>query len=188
MEDLGAHPDRRREALRARGHEHELLEVEAVVGVRPAIEHVQERHREEPRADAAEVRVERQAHLVGGGAGHGQRDTEDRVGAERRLVRRAVEVDHGLVDRGLLGRLHPFELGPDRLLDVLERALHALAAEPLGLAVAELHGLALAGRGAGGDGSPAPGPGLQGDLHFQGGIAARVEDFARVHAGDRGHD
>src|SRR4029453_11205517 len=39
------------------------------------------------------------------GAGGGERHAEDRVGAEARLVRRAVEVDQRLVERLLIERV-----------------------------------------------------------------------------------
>ena len=50
------------------------------------------------RRGAADIAIERQVAAIGGGLGHGQRDAENGVGAEPALVRRAVELDHGLVD------------------------------------------------------------------------------------------
>ena len=47
---------------------------------------------------AAEVAPQRQALLGRGGVRGGQRDAEDRVGAEARLVRRAVELDQRAVE------------------------------------------------------------------------------------------
>ena len=47
---------------------------------------------------AAEIAVERQPDRRGRGMGHRQRDAENGVGAELRLVRRAVEIEHELVD------------------------------------------------------------------------------------------
>ena len=56
--------------------------------------------------DAADIAVERQAARLGGRLGHRQADAEDRVGAEPRLVRRAVERDHRRVDLGLVLGVH----------------------------------------------------------------------------------
>jgi hypothetical protein len=44
--DLGAHPQAVAQGRRARRDDHELLEVDAVVGVRAAVEHVHHRHRQ----------------------------------------------------------------------------------------------------------------------------------------------
>ena len=76
-----------REARRPGGDDHELLEVDRVVGVGAAVEHVHHRHREQVRllarapAELGDVAVERAAGLVGGGARGRERDAEDRVGA-----------------------------------------------------------------------------------------------------------
>ena len=95
-----------REGVGAGRDQHELLEVDAVVGVGAAVDHVHHRHRQQPAPDAAEVRVERQPGVVGRRARHRQRHGQDGVGAERGLVRGAVELQQGLVDGGLLAGLH----------------------------------------------------------------------------------
>ena len=67
-----------------------------------------------PRADPAEVAVERQVVRRGRRVGAGERDAEDRVGAELALVRRAVEVDEQRVDAGLVGRVEAEQRRRDR--------------------------------------------------------------------------
>ena len=54
---------------------------------------------------AAEVAPQRLALLGRRRAGRGERDAEDRVGAEARLVRRAVEVDQRAVEARLVERV-----------------------------------------------------------------------------------
>ena len=78
---------------RAHRHDHELLEVDGVVRVRAAVEHVHHRDRQHVRRLAAEVAPQRQVLLGGGRARGRERDAEDRVRAQARLVRRAVELD-----------------------------------------------------------------------------------------------
>jgi hypothetical protein len=68
VEHLGAHAQALAEARRAVRHDHELLDLEAVVGVGAAVEDVHERRREHARLRAAEVAVERQAHGLRGRA------------------------------------------------------------------------------------------------------------------------
>ena len=45
---------------RADRHDHEFLEVDAVVGVNAAVEDVHHRHRQQVRIDAADIAIERQ--------------------------------------------------------------------------------------------------------------------------------
>ena len=59
-----------------------------------------------------------------------------------------------------------------------DRLLHALAAVAGLVAVAQLEGLVLAGRGAGGDGRPAEGAAVELAVHLEGGVAAGIEDLA----------
>ena len=70
-----------REARRADGHDHELLQVDVVVGVHPAVDDVHHRHRQHVRVGAAHVAVEGQLELGRGRVGHGQRHAEQGVGA-----------------------------------------------------------------------------------------------------------
>ena len=91
------------EARRADRHDHELLEVDLVVGVRAAVQHVHHRHGQHVRRLAAEVAPQRLPGLGRGRLRGRERHAEDRVGAEAALVRRAVEVDHRAVERLLVG-------------------------------------------------------------------------------------
>ena len=126
MEDLGPDPQALGEARGAGGDDHELLEVDRVVGVGAAVEDVHHRHRQDRRLAAAvelgEVAVERLAGVGGGGLGDRQRDAEDRVGAEPALVRGAVELDHRLVERALLGGAGALQRRGDLTVDVGDRA------------------------------------------------------------------
>ena len=58
--DLDAGAQRVLEPSKPGGDDHELLDVEVVVGVRAAVDDVHQRHRQRDRADAAEVAVQRQ--------------------------------------------------------------------------------------------------------------------------------
>ena len=113
-----------RERRRADRHDHELLEVDRVVGVRAAVEHVHHRHRQDVRrrrrrgSATAAGRCSAAAALR-----RGQRHAEDRVGAEARLVRRAVELDQRAVEARLVGRVaaasRPSAISPLTLRDRL---------------------------------------------------------------------
>ena len=151
-----------------------------------AVQDVHHRYGEGRGARAAEEDVERLAGLGRGRAGDRERDAEDRVGAEPGLVRGAVEVAHGPVDRALLVRARPGERPGDLVVDVADGLLDSLAAPGLA-AVAQLGGLELAGRGAGRHRGAAAGAVLEHDVDLDGRIAAAVENFAADDVDDGGH-
>jgi hypothetical protein len=179
VEHLGAHAQAVGERAGADRDDHELLEVDRVVGVRAAVEDVHHRHREHARALAAEVAPERLALLRGRRAGGGQRDAEDRVGPQARLVRRAVEVDERAIEPRLVEHVGAAHRLRDLAVDVRDGLGDALAA-PGVAAVAQLGGLELAGRGARRHGGAALGAGAQHQVDLHRRVAAGVEDLAGV--------
>ena len=102
-------------------HDHELLEVDRVVGVGAAVEDVHHRHGQHVRRVAAEVAPQRQPLLGRGGVRGRQRDAEDRVGAQPRLVGRAVEVDQRAIEALLVGRVAAGDRLGDLAVDVADR-------------------------------------------------------------------
>jgi len=64
---------------------------------------------------ATEVPVQRKAGAIGGRPRNGERRAEDRVGAERVLVRCAVEVEQRLVDAALVERVESRDRLGDRV-------------------------------------------------------------------------
>ena len=164
--------------------DHELLDVERVVGMRAAIDDVHHRRRQHPGADAAEIAVERQADADGGGLGGGEADGQDRVGAEPLLVLGAVELDHRRVERGLVERVEAGDRVGDLAVDRVDRPGDALAEIAALVAVAQLDRLARAGRGAGRHGGPAEGAAVQDDVGLDGRVAAAVQDLAAADRDD----
>jgi hypothetical protein len=186
VEDLGPHAQALREARRADGHDHELLEIDRVVGVGAAVEDVHHGHREHVRGVAAQVAPQRLALLGRRGVRGRQGDAEDRVGPQARLVGRAVEVDERAVEALLVGGVAAADRLGDLAVDVADRLRHALAAVGLA-AVAQLGGLELAGRGAAGH-DRAPGrAGAQHELDLDRRVAATVEHLPGVDLVDLAH-
>ena len=179
VEDLRAHAQGLGERRGAGGNDHELLEVDGVVRVRPAVEDVHHRHGQDPRGVAAEVAPERQGLLGRRRVRGRERHAEDRVRAETTLARCPVEVDHEPVEAGLVGGVVAVDGPAELAVDVRHRPLHALAAPPLA-AVAQLGGLELAGRGARRHRRPAVGARAQAEVDLDGRVAPRVEDLAGV--------
>ena len=81
VEHLGAGAQRLGEGRQPLGDDHELLEVERVVGVGAAVDDVHQRHGQHARAGPAQITVKRHVELGRGGARGGQRHAQDRVGA-----------------------------------------------------------------------------------------------------------
>ena len=188
MENFRAPADRVGDVFGADGHDHEFLEVDGIVGMGAAIDDVHHRRRQNARLRAADIAIERQGGRVGGGLGDGERHAENGVGAEPRLVERAVEFDHRLVDRHLLLGLEAQQRAGDLAVDALDRAENALALVALGVAIALFHGFAGSRRGARGHGGAAKGAVFQRHIDLDRGIAARIEDFAGVDVNDLGHE
>ena len=93
-----------------------------------SVDHVEARDRQEATLDAADVAIQRERHRRRGGPRRCQGDGEDGIGAERRFVRSAIEIDHHLVDVLLAGGLDAVERLGDPVVDVLDRGEDALAA------------------------------------------------------------
>ena len=183
VEDLGAHAQRVGEAGRADRDDHELLEVDRVVGVGAAVEDVHHRHGQDPRRLAAQVAPQRLVLLRGRGARRGERDAEDRVRAQAALVRRAVELDQRAVQARLVEHVAARDRRGDLAVDVRDRPRHALAEVGVA-AVAQLGRLELAGRGAGRDRRAAARARAQREVDLDGRVPARVEDLTGVDALD----
>ncbi len=186
MEHLRAHLQAGREALGAAGDDHELLEVDLVVRMGAAVEHVHHRHRQQRGGRAAEVAPQRLTLLGRLRLGAGERDTQDRVGSQPGLVGGSVELDQSPVEGRLVGRVGSGEGRRDLSLDVLHRAGYALASVGLA-AIAQLGRLELARRSTRGDRRATCTPRGEGDLHLDRRVAAAVEDLTGVDSLDLAH-
>ena len=90
-----------REAGCADGHQHELLDVDVVVGVLATVEHVHHGNGKHVSVRSAYVAIERNVQFVSCRVCGGERDAKDGVCPAAALVRRSVGVDHGRVDVAL---------------------------------------------------------------------------------------
>ena len=180
MEHLGAHAQPLGERGGAHRHDHELLEVHLVVRVRPAVQHVHHRHGQNARLLAAQVAPQRNARLGRGGPCHGERDAQDGVGSQAALVRRAVQLDHRVIEPRLVERRRGRR--PHAASSPLAFATAVVTPDAVVLrpAVPQLDRLELAGGGARGHRGAAPGVRGEGHLHLHRRIAPAVEDLAGV--------
>ena len=136
---------------------------------------------------AAQVAPQRQLHLGRRRLGHGHGHAQQRVGAETALVLGAVQIDQRPVDEELLGGFAAGQGVEDFAVHRIDGAEHALAAIPLGIAVALLDRLVGAGGSTGRNGGTADGTRLQRHVDFDGRIASTVQDFAGGDIDDGAH-
>ena len=157
MKNFSAVAQRFPEIGRTYRNDHELLQVEVVVGVRTTVHHIHHRHRHLIRTHAAKVAVQRQTRFFGCRPGHGHGDRQHGIGAQAGFVLGAVEVDQRFVEKGLLRRVQPQHRFGNFGVDVLYRFAHALAQVAVRVAVAQFDGFTAAGGSAGRHSSAAHG-------------------------------
>ena len=167
MEDLGADPEGVRKSIGGNRSDHELLEVDRVVGVLAAVEDIHHRDRQRGGAESADVAIEGHAEGFGGGVCHGHRDTEDGVCTEVRFVLGAIESEQQVVDLALVGSRLTHQLHGDRIVDVRNGLRHSLATPLLRITIAQLHSLMLAGRSTRGDRGASLRAVIKNHLHFK---------------------
>ena len=176
--------------IEAQGHDHELLHVNVVVGVRAAVDDVHHGGRQQAGADAAEIAEQRLAGVGRRGMGRGQRNAEDGVGPQLALVLGAVQVDHPPVQRGLIQGVHAGQFVGQDVVDVVDRLQHALAQVKRLVAVAKFQGLVNARARAAGNRRAAEGTVGQLHVNLDGGISTAIENLSgmdienlRIHDG-----
>jgi hypothetical protein len=91
---------------------------------------------------------------------------------------RAVRLEHPVIEPALILGVEADQKIAQRSVDMCDRFEHALAAVSLRLAVAQFHSFARSGGSAGRNSRPADHAGMQQHIRFDGGIAARIDDFA----------
>ena len=127
------------------------------------------------------------ARLFGGGAGHGHGHGQHGVGAQAAFVLGTVEVDQGLVQKGLLGGVQTQHGFADLGVDVFNGLEHPLAQVAALVAVAHFNGFAATGGGARRHSGPAHHARFEQHVAFDGGVAAAVKNLATYDVNDSAH-
>ncbi len=160
-------------------HHHEFLDVDAVVGMRAAVQDVHHRHRQarRPPRGFQKVLIQPLALRVRRRVRRRERNPQQRVRPQHRLVGAAVELDQSRIQRRLVGRIHTRQRVGNTVVDVRNGLAHALPAVTRWIAVAKLDRLALAGGSARRHRGSARDAVFKHDFGLQGRITARIEDF-----------
>ena len=149
VEDFGTGAQGFVEAVEAGRHDHEFLNVHAVVGVFAAVDDVHHRYGQGVAGGVVQHGVERFFQAGSFGMGEGEGDAEDGVCAEVLFEVVAVEVEHDFVEGGEVVNGFAFERRAEFFVDVGDGFGHAFAEVAGFVAVAQLEGFARAGGGAG---------------------------------------
>jgi hypothetical protein len=169
------------------GLNHEFLNINVVVRVLAAVDDVHHGHGQDFGIHAADVLVQGKAQGVRRCAGNGHRNAEDGIRAQFALGLGAVEVDHDLVNEGLLGGVHVDDFGGDEGVDIVNSLQRAFAEVTGFIAVAQFEGFVFAGGCAGRNSGATHSAGFEQNFNFEGGVAARVQNFACVDINDSRH-
>ena len=122
MKNFGAVAQGFAKAGRTHRQDHELLQVDAVIGMCTAVDDIHHRHRQRGGGFAAQVSVQRQSRFQRRRASIGQRHREQCIGAEAALVVAAIQIDHRLVETFLIAAVaSDYEFG-QVTVDVFYRA------------------------------------------------------------------
>ena len=111
VKNLGDRAQALGECVETPGHDHKFLKIDRRVTVGTTVDNVGHRHWQNVRFRAAKMAVERLTCRGRGRLRASQRHGEDGVRAECGLVVGAVEVEHRLVDRRLVGGVRALERG-----------------------------------------------------------------------------
>ena len=129
--------------------------------------------------EIGDILIKRKACVLSGSNADSHGNAEDSVCTELVLEHAvAVESNHGIVNFGLLGRIHADDLLCNLGVHVLHSSERALAAVSLLVAIAEFASFAFAGGSAARNSSVTGHTVFEGNINFEGGIAARIEDLA----------
>ena len=187
MKDLGADAQRLGERRGADRHHHELLEVDARIGVRAAVQDVHHRHgQREPVVLVERRRCAGRAAMLPAAASARSAaiETPSSALAPSRLL---VGVPSSAIiasSSAALIEVAAVERRGDLAVDVGDGLAHAFAAVARLVAVAQFERFALAGRRARRHRRAPHGAAVERDVDFDGRVAARIQNLPSVHSCD----
>ena len=170
-----------RKSRRAFRHDHEFLEIDRRIGVRAAVEDVHHRHRQDL-GRVARRDNERGKPCSAAAAACAVASETPRKAFAPSFVLFGVPSSSIILSSifACSSASKPRQRRRDRLVHAAHRFGHAFAAVALLVAVAQFPRFVLAGARAARNGGAADGAACEMDIDFDGRIAARIEDLARV--------
>ncbi len=189
MKRFHAGPQRIAELRETQRHDHELLHVDGVVGMRPAVDDVHHRRRQQPRSRPAQIPEQRQAAKLRRGMGH--RPAKRREWHSRRdsscfrvpsisIIRRSMP--------GLIERIVADQFLGQFFVDIRDGFVHRSAQKLRLVAIAQFPGFMHAGAGAAGHRGAAKRAIGQCHIDFNRRIAAAIENLPAMNCNNFAHD
>src|SRR5690625_3733027 len=129
MKNLGAHAQCSTECIGLQRHDHELLHVEIVVGMRTPIDDIHHRNRHLHGTAATKIPIQRQTAVICSSACHRHTGRQDGIGPYTALVRGAVQLDKNTMNKGLLLGIQTHQCLSDFGIDMLNRPQDSPAAQ-----------------------------------------------------------
>ena len=158
-------------------NDHELLQVEVVVCVFAAVDHVHHRHRHLHATHATKVAVQRQARFFGCGAGHSHGYSQHRIGTQATLIFRTVQINQRLVQESLFRGIQAQDGLRNFGVDMLYGLQHTLAQIAGFVAISQFDGFTATSGGARRHSGTAHGAAFQQHVALDRGVATGVQNF-----------
>ena len=153
--------------------------------MRASIQNIHHWHGQNSCVRAAEIAKEGNIFRDRRSVSDRKRNAKQRVRAKTLFVRRAVHLDHLIVNLTLIARVPSFDRRRDFFIHIRHRAQNAFAAVTFLVAIAQFPGLMLARARAAWHGCAAKRAAFKSDIDFNCGIAARIQNLASKSFCDR---
>ena len=102
VKNLNPHAETFRKSVCPHRHNHELLKINAIIGMRPPVQDVHHRDRHHMCIDSAQITVQRLTDGSCGSLSNRQTDPQDGIGTQSALVLCAVALQHERIDVTLI--------------------------------------------------------------------------------------
>ena len=175
MIDFSAHAECFAPVFRADWNNHKLLDIH--IGsrcMRTAVEDIHHGNRHDIGCCAAKIAIERLSGCLRRSTGACQRDREHRICAKARLIRRRIQLNHGMIDAALVEDLLSREGLRYFRIDVADSLPNAFTAVALWVRIPQLARFIHAGGGSGGHRSPSKNSVFQFHIRLYRRVSARI--------------
>ena len=178
MEYLGASSNGLPQRRPPDRHDHELLEINVVVGMLPPVKDVHHGHRQKIGPLAPDMPVKRDPFVCGGGLGRGQGDPQYRIGPHFRFVIRTVKINEFPIQLLLPEGVVTYNGLADDIVDVGDGPEDAFPPVSRLVPVPEFNGFVLPRGCSRRDDGPSGYPVVQYHIHFHSGVSTGIYNFS----------
>ena len=187
MVDFGIHAQGFGKVYGPNRHDHEFLDIDVVIGMSTAIEDVHHRNRQFLSVDTAQILVQGQTGIFSGCFGAGKADAQDGIGTKFAFIFGSIKAQERLVNLDLTGRFKANEGIADDVVDVIHSLQDAFTEVTVLIPVTQFHGFMNACGSTARNSSAADDAVIKEDLHFNGGVAAGIQDFSCADIFNKSH-